>query len=185
MRQTMKDRPSDLLLLAGQVIAVIVQLFMVIGAIALAIAVPAMLFLREEISAEILAETGEAATGLPVIPTLALLAIAFAMVVLIFIFFGKLRAIIASVGEGDPFVPENAGRLNLMAWLALALQLLLVPAAGLGLLLARWADQFDNQNITIDAGLDLGGIMMVIVLFILARVFKHGAAMREDLEGTI
>ena len=28
-------------------------------------------------------------------------------------------------------------------------------------------------------------VLMVIVLFILARVFKHGAAMREDLEGTV
>ena len=31
----------------------------------------------------------------------------------------------------------------------------------------------------------LSGILMVLVLFILARVFRHGAAMREDLEGTV
>ena len=31
----------------------------------------------------------------------------------------------------------------------------------------------------------LPGILMVIILFILARVFRHGAAMREDLEGTV
>jgi Fe-S cluster assembly ATPase SufC len=34
-------------------------------------------------------------------------------------------------------------------------------------------------------GLDMTGILLVIILFILARVFRHGAAMREDLEGTV
>ena len=29
------------------------------------------------------------------------------------------------------------------------------------------------------------GILLVLILFILARVFRHGAAMREDLEGTV
>ena len=32
---------------------------------------------------------------------------------------------------------------------------------------------------------DLTGFLIVLVLFILARVFRHGAAMREDLEGTV
>ena len=27
--------------------------------------------------------------------------------------------------------------------------------------------------------------LLVVILFILARVFRHGAAMREDLEGTV
>jgi galactitol-specific phosphotransferase system IIC component len=34
--------------------------------------------------------------------------------------------------------------------------------------------------------LDLGGsLLLPLVLFILARVFRHGAAMREELEGTV
>ena len=28
-------------------------------------------------------------------------------------------------------------------------------------------------------------ILLVIILFILARVFRHGASMRADLEGTV
>lgn len=32
---------------------------------------------------------------------------------------------------------------------------------------------------------DLGGIILAITLFILARVFRQGAAMRNDLEGTV
>ena len=43
----------------------------------------------------------------------------------------------------------------------------------------------DHDGVTIDAGLDLSGIVLVVVLFILARVFRHGAAMRADLEGTV
>ncbi|QIQ87763.1 MAG: DUF2975 domain-containing protein [Erythrobacter sp.] len=181
----MKDRPNDLLLLAGQVLAVIMQIFVAIGAAAVVIALPVLLFARDAINAEIAAEIGETATGLPMMPVIGLLFVALALLAMLFVFLGKLRAIIATVGEGDPFVPDNARRLNLMAWLLLAIQLLAVPAAGLGLLLAKWADQFEHQDITIDAGIDFTGILMVVLLFILARVFKHGAAMREDLEGTV
>ena len=72
-----------------------------------------------------------------------------------------------------------------MAWLLLATQVLMIPVAGFGLMVAKWADEVENANVTIDAGLDIEGLLMVIVLFILARVFKHGASMREDLEGTV
>jgi len=181
----MRDRPNDLLLLAGQVLAIIMQIFVAIGAAALVLALPILLFAGDMIDAEIASEFGKAASGLPMAPAIALIAIALGLLAMLFIFLAKLRAIIATVGEGDPFAPENAKRLNLMAWLLLAMQLLAVPAAGFGLMLAKWADQFENQSITIDAGLDFTGILMVILLFILARVFKHGAAMREDLEGTV
>ena len=32
---------------------------------------------------------------------------------------------------------------------------------------------------------DLDGLFIVLVLFILARIFRHGATMRDDLEGTV
>ncbi|AWW72970.1 hypothetical protein CD351_00860 [Erythrobacter sp. KY5] len=182
---TKYERPNDLLLLAGKVLTVIGQIGLAIGGLALTIAIPLFLFFGDEISAEI-AEQGTTAIG--PFPTFAMLAfivtVLFAMF-LAFLFFGKLRAIISSVGEGDPFVPENAERLNIMAWLMLGIQVLLIPAAGFGLMLAKWADEMEHAEFTIDVGLDLTGILMVIVLFILARVFKHGAAMREDLEGTV
>lgn len=181
----MTQKPNDILLVAGQVLAAIIQIVMALAAAALVIAIPAVVFLQDAINAEIGVEAGEAASGLPIWATLGLICVGLVMVGIVFAFFGRLRAIIATVGEGDPFVPENADRLNLMAWLLLALQAMLIPAAGFGLFLAKWADQFEHQNITIEAGLDLSGILMVILLFILARVFKHGAAMREDLEGTV
>jgi hypothetical protein len=111
--------------------------------------------------------------------------IGLAIVLMLFVFFGTLRKIIATVGEGDPFAPENADRLSLMGWLMLGVQLALIPATALGIALARFASQFEDAHFTVDGGLDIEGILLVIILFILARVFRHGAAMREDLEGTV
>lgn len=181
----MTDKPNDLLLLAGKVLAVFLQGVMAIGGVALVILTPVVLIFQDDITAESRKEFGDAIMAFPAWPTAGLFLILIAIVAMIFVFFSRLRAIIGTVGEGDPFVPENADRLNLMAWLLLAVQVLTIPVAGLVLILAKWADEAGHADITIDAGLDLTGIMMVIVLFILARVFKHGAAMREDLEGTV
>ncbi|MEQ8410688.1 MAG: DUF2975 domain-containing protein [Erythrobacter sp.] len=181
----MKDKPNDLLLLAGTVLTYIAQIGLALGGLAIAIAAPLMLIFNEKVSVEFAQKVGEVSGSMFIAITLGLMIVAFGIIAAAFAFFGKLRAIIASVGEGDPFAPENADRLNLMAWLLLGMQLLMIPAMGIGLMLAKWADEVENAEITIDAGLDIEGILMVIVLFILARVFKHGAAMREDLEGTV
>ncbi len=181
----MKDKPNDMLLLAGKILTIFMQAAMAIAAAALVLAIPLILFFQDKITVEARAEYGEAIGAFPALTTAGVLALALATVALVFFFFGKLRAIIGTVGEGDPFVPENAERLSLMAWLLLAVQVLMIPIGGLALIVAKWADQLDHSNITVDAGLDLEGILMVIVLFILARVFKHGADMRADLEGTV
>lgn len=99
-----------------------------------------------------------------------------------FRFFLDMLRIVQSVGKGDPFIPQNAVRLTAMAWIALAINVLALPVAGLGVYIAKLAKEAPG---TVDAGVDFGGIILVLTLFILARVFKHGAAMREDLEGTV
>ncbi len=181
----MQDKPNDILLVAGKVLTFIAQGGLVLGGIAISIAAPLMLIYHDKVSIEFAEKVSEISGSTFILVTLALMAIAFGIISAAFVFFGKLRAIISSVGEGDPFAPENADRINLMAWLLLAIQVMMVPAMGIGLMFAKWADSVENADITIDAGLDLEGILMVIVLFILARVFKHGAAMRADLEGTV
>ncbi|MEE4200978.1 DUF2975 domain-containing protein [Erythrobacter sp.] len=181
----MNEKPNDLLLLAGKVLTVLMQIFMAIAAIALAIAIPIILIFSGTINAEIAAEYGDAVGSLPLAAMIALFASLLVLVLLVFVFFGKLRAIIASVGEGDPFVPENAQRLNMMAWLMLAVQAIMISIAGFAVTVATWASDFEEGDFAIEVGLDLTGVLIVIVLFILARVFKHGAAMREDLEGTV
>jgi Protein of unknown function (DUF2975) len=91
-----------------------------------------------------------------------------------------LRRLIDTVGEGDPFVPENARRLSAMAWLTAAVQVLLIPVDGM----LTWLT-IHFGHIRTESGFSLGGILLTLLLFILARVFRQGAAMREELEGTV
>lgn len=182
---TMRDKPNDLLLLAGKVLAVFMQIAMAVGAFALVVASIALLFYRDTLVAEYSADIGDPTAVFPVFALIGVMLIGLAIVAALFLFFGKLRQIISTVGEGDPFQPANADRLSMMAWLMLGVQLLVLPATALGIQLARIADELDDVDVTFDGGFDLTGILIVILLFILARVFKHGAAMREDLEGTV
>ncbi len=180
------DRTSDLLLLAGKIITVFMQAAMAFGATALIIGAGALLFYRDTLQAEYIADSSNPDAVFPIAAILGVMLIGLVIVAALFVFFGKLRQIINTVGEGDPFVPDNADRLSLMAWLMLGIQLLILPAFALALELAKVADQFgEGIDLDVDGGFDLSGILLIIILFILARVFRHGAAMREDLEGTV
>ena len=100
------------------------------------------------------------------------------------VFFVRLLAVISSVGKGDPFDPANADRLAQMGWLSLAGQVVILFLMGL----VEWFGPYlEKAGRGGDYGFDfdLGAILLTLVLFILARVFRHGAALREDLEGTV
>lgn len=87
-------------------------------------------------------------------------------------------AIIETVRHGDPFVAENAERLRRMAWVFLVLQLIdLVSNA-----IAAVTSDADHN---IEWSFSIAGWFAVLLLFVLAQVFAHGARMRDDLEGTI
>ena len=92
----------------------------------------------------------------------------------------KLLAIVASVEQGDPFVRANALRLKAIGWLMVGIQIVGIPLA---LAAGEAADMFGES----DTGLDmsLNGILSILLVFILAGIFEHGAAMREELEGTV
>ena len=181
----MSLKPKDPLLSLGKGLTYFMQGVMAIAFAALLVAVPVLIIWQDDIAAELARELGQQAAAFPLWPAVSVLLLAAIAIAMVFVFFGRLRQIIATVGEGDPFVPENAERLTAMAWLLLGVQLLSIPIGGIGLMVARWADEVGHEDITIDAGLDITGLLMVVVLFILARVFRHGAAMREDLEGTV
>ncbi len=177
---------TDPLLLAGKVLTLIIQAAMAIGAVALAIALPATLLARAGYFTGMLKTDGVPTSELPMASLSVLLLIALCIVAAYFVFFGKLRAIIATVGERDPFSPENARRLSEMAWLLLATQLLALPALALATQVIEALGKLEELRFSIaDDGLDITGILMVLILFILARVFRQGALMREDLEGTV
>src|SRR3546814_4918055 len=89
-----------------------------------------------------------------------------------------LRQLIGTVGEGDPFIFENAVRLRKMGWIAVIVELTKIPAGAMAIFLVG---QFETDRMQLDIDFSLTGILLALVLFILARVFRHGAAMREDL----
>lgn len=93
--------------------------------------------------------------------------------------FAALIAMVETVRAGDPFVAGNAGRLDRIGWALLALQLLDL----LGGVASWW---FKAHGVDyIDWTPSLTGWLAVLVAFVLARVFSQGAAMRDDLDGTI
>jgi hypothetical protein len=92
----------------------------------------------------------------------------------------RMLAMVDTVRAGDPFVAANAYRLNAIAWLLLALQLVSLVIAMIGKAVSTPA-----HPLHLDAGFSPGGWLAVIMTFVLARVFAEGTLMREDLEGTI
>ncbi|WP_375427448.1 DUF2975 domain-containing protein [uncultured Sphingomonas sp.] len=90
-----------------------------------------------------------------------------------------LRAMLRTVEDTEPFAAANAARLRTIGWMLLAIQLLDL-ALGAASIYAR---SLPIDFITWQPSLT--GWIGVLVAFVLARVFTVGAAMRDDLEGTV
>lgn len=118
---------------------------------------------------------GAVLVGMRAIAALGLVAIALNYPLL-----KRLLAMVDTVRAGDPFVAENAYRLQAIAWILLALQLLSIVIGGIGKAISTSGHEFH-----LDAGFSLNGWLAVILTFILARVFAEGTLMREDLEGMV
>ena len=92
----------------------------------------------------------------------------------------RLLAIVDTVRVGNPFIVQNAVRLQQIAWAVLAgevIHLVIVIVAANMSTAATPIDIRWKMSIT--------RWLVVLLLFVLARVFETGARMREDLEGTI
>ncbi len=91
----------------------------------------------------------------------------------------ELSKFVATVRLGDPFVVANAYRLRRVGWALLVLQML---DLAVGLVVAA----LDRMGVDHAAWTPaLSGWIAVAMIFVLARVFRVGAAMREDLEMTV
>jgi len=102
----MTDRPNDILLLAGQVLAVLMQIAMAVGALALIVATPLLRIFRSGVIAEFASESGAPEAAFPLLQLAGVMAIGFAIVVMLFFFFGTLRRIIATVSKAIPSLPS-------------------------------------------------------------------------------
>lgn len=92
----------------------------------------------------------------------------------------RLIAIVDTVRAGDPFVLENAVRLQAIAWAVLGLECLHMIVGGIAAVSGSSAQPLD-----VDWSFSVTPWIAVLLLFVLARVFDHGARMRADLEGTV
>jgi hypothetical protein len=92
----------------------------------------------------------------------------------------RLLAIVETVRAGDPFISANAYRLQGVAWVLLALNLLSIVIGVIAKSVSTPA-----HPLHINAGFSINGWLAVLLTFLLARVFAEGTLMREDLEGTV
>ena len=95
-------------------------------------------------------------------------------------FLKQLLEIVETVRAGDPFIADNANRLQTIAWVLLALQIL-------SIIIGTIANRVSSADhpLHINAGFSIGGWLAVLLAFLLARVFAEGALMRADLAGMV
>jgi hypothetical protein len=92
----------------------------------------------------------------------------------------RLLDVVDTVRAGDPFTAGNAARLRTIAWAVLGLELMHL---GVGAVAAGASNA--AQPLDIGWSFSFTRWLAVLLLFVLAGVFEHGARMRDDLEGTV
>ncbi len=172
-------RSDPLLGIARGVITFFMGIALLVAA-ALVIAAPFLLIFRQAIIVAIASEMGHTPTASMATALAAVMLLAAAMMATGFLFLRAMRRIVDSVGQGDPFVPANADRLRQMGWLLIAIELVAIPASALG----AWIEA-NTKNVHLEFSISITGFLLALVLFILARVFRTGALMREELEGMV
>ncbi|MBZ6377828.1 hypothetical protein B5C34_02915 [Pacificimonas flava] len=102
-----------------------------------------------------------------------------AMAIPVHLIFSALLRILRGARSGDPFTAQAARSLRTTAWLFLLLQ---VADLYYGYVAIRFSLSSGEY-----AGWSPGltGWLAVLLLFVLARIFEQGAALREEVEGTI
>ncbi len=125
---------------------------------------------------------GDALTAAGIAVTSGLIAVGL----LIFVFRAT-SAIIASAMSDDPFVDQNADRLSRIGWLLVSLVGL---QAATGVIVSPLVEKIEaaGANINIDGvGPDISpiSILTILLVFVLAQIFRRGAEMRSELEGTV
>ena len=96
------------------------------------------------------------------------------------VFLKRLLDIVDTVRAGDPFIRDNARRMQTIAWTLLVMQVMSVL---IGIVAAQTRSEV--QQLDINWSFSITPWIAVLLLFVLARVFEHGARIRADLEGTV
>jgi hypothetical protein len=89
----------------------------------------------------------------------------------------QLKKILATLASGDPFVPENAGRLSAIA---MAVALTEVARFAIGVVTGSLV-----KEAKLELSLDLTPWIAVVALFVLAQIFKEGTRLRNEEKFTV
>lgn len=107
-------------------------------------------------------------------------------VILILFALRSTAGIIRSAISGDPFVSENAKRLAHIGWLLLGVEVLGFMAHPI---FERMVAHLIPENLRGQAhfGFDASpiGLLAVLLIFVLAQIFRRGSEMRAELETTV
>ncbi len=151
-----------------------------IAGIAMAIAAVALPFGWSHVLAEIAKERPVADAAGLLVWIMVLLAFAIMTLGAIWTILRKLLAIIGTVESGDPFVHANAVRLKAIGWIMVGVHLIGIPMA---FLVNHIGDRVGEADMRGD--FSITGVLSTLLVFVLAGVFERGAAMREELAGTV
>lgn len=181
----MTSLAKDPLLSVARAVIFVLMAAMGIAAVGVVVAIPAIAIMQDKVILEMTEQLGTVAPPEVIGAIMIILVFVAIMLAMIVIALRMLLRIVDTVAAGDPFVPRNAVRLVRMAWLMLGVQLIQAPILGLATYIKDLADEGGKQDIDVAISLDFSALLLVLILFVLARVFRIGAAMRDDLEGTV
>ena len=93
--------------------------------------------------------------------------------------FTAIGQIIDRAIAGDPFAVNNAALLRIIGWALLAIQVLDLAAGYLVMRFSEATGEYWGWSAAVT------GWLAALLMFVLARIFEHGAALRDDLQGTV
>lgn len=176
-------RGSVAAVLRGVLEALRIVLFLFIGALAILAAASAYVYLA---GGEVALPGVEIGDLDPWYMTALGFAVAAGWAVVMLVVVDRLRRIFATLAAGDPFVPENAGHLRVI-WVVMAVyefaRTLIAIAAGAAIHLSGVHAQALGLSASVNVNLSIW--FAVLVIFVLAEVFREGARMRQEQQLTI
>jgi hypothetical protein len=113
---------------------------------------------------------------------LAAFASAIAALALVHFILRALRRVVASASVGDPFIEANAVELLHVAWLLLGVTMIDALIKPMVYLLAPATVRAKVHDIV---HISVTGLFAVLLIFVLAQIFRRGSDMRAELAGTI
>lgn len=107
---------------------------------------------------------------------------AIAALVLVQLILRALQRVVASASVGDPFIEANAAELVRVAWLLLGVEVIDTLIKPMVFLVAPEAVRARMHG---TFPISLIGLFTVLLIFVLAQIFRRGSEMRAELAGTV